>query len=323
MSELKVLTMGEAMAMFIADEPGKLEDCFSYKRYVAGAETNVAIGLSRLGIKTAWMSKVGDDSFGRMILKTLTNEGVDVSNVLVDAFNPTGFQLKSKVEQGDPVVEYFRKNSSASKISLEDFPLEKLPLTQHLHLTGIPPAISSSFRELSWEVLNHLKQKGVTVSFDPNLRPSLWKNEREMINIVNRFAEEADWLLPGMKEGEILTGYSNKEDIASYYLELGVKLVVIKLGEEGAYFATQNERKEVPGFAVTKVVDTVGAGDGFAVGVISALLEGATYQEAVVRGNAIGAKAVMSSGDHEGLPDMAELEHFMKKGVVQSCLNYR
>ncbi|MFD6210790.1 sugar kinase [Peribacillus sp. NPDC060253] len=318
MNELNVLTMGEAMAMFIADEPGSLEDCLRYERYVAGAETNVAIGLSRLGIRTAWMSKVGDDSFGRMILKTLTNEGVDVSHVLVDALNPTGFQLKSKVDKGDPVVEYFRKNSSASKISLEDFPLERLPITQHLHLTGIPPAISSSFRELSWQVLNHMKQTGVTISFDPNLRPSLWSNEREMISVINRFAEEADWMLPGMQEGEILTGYRNKEDIASYYLERGVKLVVIKLGEEGAYFATENERKEVPGFAVTKVVDTVGAGDGFAVGVISALLEGSSYEDAVVRGNAIGAKAVMSSGDHEGLPNREELEHFMKKGVLQS-----
>ncbi|MFA1712513.1 sugar kinase [Peribacillus frigoritolerans] len=323
MNKHKVLTMGEAMAMFIAEDLGSLDDCMSYKRYVAGAETNVAIGLSRLGIKTAWMSKVGDDSFGRMIMKTLTNEGVDVSHVLMDPFNPTGFQLKSKVEQGDPVVEYFRKNSSASKISLEDFPLEKLPSTQHLHLTGIPPAISNSFRELSWQVLKHLKQKGVTVSFDPNLRPSLWTNETEMISIVNMFAKEADWLLPGIQEGEILTGYSNKEDIAGYYLELGVKLVVIKLGDKGAYFATQNERKEVPGFTVTEVVDTVGAGDGFAVGVISALLEGASNEEAVIRGNAIGAKAVMSSGDHEGLPNMEELEHFMKKGGLQSCPNYK
>ncbi|MGW6298976.1 sugar kinase [Peribacillus butanolivorans] len=318
MSELKVLTMGEAMAMFIADEPGSLEDCLSYKRSVAGAETNVAIGLSRLGIRTAWMSKVGNDSFGRMIMKTLRTEGVDVSNILVDELNPTGFQLKSKVEKGDPDVEYFRKNSSASKISLEDFPLEQLPLTQHLHLTGIPPAISGSFRDLSWQVLNHLKLKDVTISFDPNLRPTLWSNEREMINVVNQFAEKADWLLPGIQEGEILTGYSNKEDIASYYLERGVKLVVIKLGEEGAYLATENERKQVPGFTVTKVVDTVGAGDGFAVGVISALLEGLSYEEAVVRGNAIGAKAVMSSGDHEGFPNMVELEHFMKKGVLQS-----
>lgn len=264
------------------------------------------------------MSKVGNDSFGRMIMKTLTTEGVDVSNILVDELNPTGFQLKSKVEKGDPVVEYFRKNSSASKISLEDFPLEQLPLTQHLHLTGIPPAISGSFRDLSWQVLNHLKLKDVTISFDPNLRPTLWSNEREMINVVNQFAEKADWLLPGIQEGEILTGYSNKEDIASYYLERGVKLVVIKLGEEGAYLATENERKQVPGFTVTKVVDTVGAGDGFAVGVISALLEGLSYEEAVVRGNAIGAKAVMSSGDHEGFPNMVELEHFMKKGVLQS-----
>ncbi|MFJ7755289.1 sugar kinase [Peribacillus muralis] len=318
MNELNVLTMGEAMAMFIADDPGSLADCMRYKRYVAGAEVNVAIGLSRLGIKTAWMSKVGEDSFGQMILKTLTSEGVDVSHVLTDLHHPTGFQLKSKVEQGDPVVEYYRRNSSASKISLEDFPLEQLPKTQHLHVTGIPPAISASFRELSWQVVNDLKQKGVTVSFDPNLRPTLWSTEREMIDVVNMFAKEADWLLPGMKEGEILTGYSKKEDIASYYLDRGVKLVVIKLGEEGAYMATEKERKDVAGFTVTEVKDTVGAGDGFAVGVISALLEGRSYEEAVVRGNAIGAKAVMSFGDHEGLPNRAELQHFMKKGVLHS-----
>ena len=112
MSELDVITFGEAMAMFIANEIGPLHEVSQYTRGLAGAETNVAIGLARLGLKAGWASKVGQDSFGQFIIQRLKEEKVNIEHVLYDANYSTGFQLKSRVLSGDPEVQYFRKGFS-------------------------------------------------------------------------------------------------------------------------------------------------------------------------------------------------------------------
>jgi 2-dehydro-3-deoxygluconokinase len=311
MNRLDAVTFGEAMAMFIANEPGELYTIEQFTRKLAGAETNVAIGLARLSLRVGLMSKIGDDAFGRFVLNAIQQEGVNTEQVLVDKEHPTGFQLKSKVLNGDPQVQYFRKGSAASTMSRNDFDPLYFASARHLHMTGIPPALSNSARDFAQYALISMKNAGRTVSFDPNLRPSLWCSQNEMIHLVNELASQADWVFPGLSEGEILTGFSNPRAIADFYLDRGVKLAVIKLGPGGAYYSTGDEEGEVAGFSVKQVVDTVGAGDGFAVGMISALLEGLPVKEAVERANAIGALAVMSPGDMDGLPTRQELLTFM------------
>jgi 2-dehydro-3-deoxygluconokinase len=128
-----------------------------------------------------------------------------------------------------------------------------------------------------------------------------------MRSTVNALAAQADWVLPGLEEGRFLTGENSAEGIASFYLKQGATLVVVKLGSEGAYYAGEGGSGRVPAFPVARVVDTVGAGDGFAVGVISALLDGLSVPQAVSRGAWIGARAVQVLGDSEGLPSRAEL----------------
>lgn len=310
---LDVVTFGESMVMFIADELGELHEVEHFTRALAGAETNVSTGLARLGYKVGWMSKVGEDTFGKYIMETVKKEGIDISCVKVDGKYRTGFQLKSKTLSGDPKVQYFRKGSAASTISKEDISYDYITSARHLHATGIIPATSITAREYSKEILRIAKESNMTISFDPNLRPSLWSNEKKMIRVVNELAVQADIVLPGISEGKILTGCSKPRDIANYYLCKGVKMVVIKLGAEGAYYRTATEEAVVPGFEVKKVIDTVGAGDGFAVGVISGLLDGLPLDEAVLRGNAIGALAVMAPGDMDGLPTREQLHLFINK----------
>lgn len=311
MVELDVVTFGEAMAMFVAGQPGPLNKVEQFTRRLAGAETNVAIGLARLGLTSGWVSKVGKDAFGTYILEALKRQNVDLTRVKIDEEYPTGFQLKSKVFKGDPEVQYFRKGSAASRMGIEDFDADYFKSAKHLHMTGIPLALSGKTRDFANNALLTMKRAGRTVSFDPNLRPSLWRSEDEMIRVINETAAKADWVLPGIAEGEVLTGFSKPEDIAAFYLEKGVGLVVVKLGAKGAFYQTSTDRGLIEGFHVEHIVDTVGAGDGFAVGVISALLEGLPIKEAVIRGNAIGALAVQSSGDSDGLPSREELERFL------------
>ena len=308
---MDVVTFGEAMVMFIATEIGPLHRVRCFYKALAGAEVNTAIGFARLGLKSGWVSKVGNDAFGAYIIEQLQSEGVNIEQVAIDPEHPTGFQLKSKMSEGDPEVQYFRKGSAASYMHIGDFNEAYFRTARHLHMTGIPLAISDSMREFAKHVQSFMRKEGKTISFDPNLRPSLWKSREEMIRVINEVALESDCFLPGVHEGELLTGCADPRDIADFYLEKGVRLVVVKLGDKGAFYKCANDEGYVPSFSVLKVVDTVGAGDGFAVGVISGLLEGLPIREAVLRGNAIGALAVQSEGDSDGYPTRQQLEQFI------------
>ncbi|HAT1611944.1 TPA: sugar kinase [Raoultella planticola] len=301
---LDVITIGEAMAMFVATETGDLAEVEHFMKRVAGAELNVATGLARLGLKVGWVSRVGKDSFGRFVLHSLAKEGIDARGVSEDSRYATGFQMKSKVENGtDPIVEYFRKGSAASHLSPADFRAEYFASARHLHLSGVAAALSESSYALLEQAATTMKAQGKTISFDPNLRPVLWKSEAEMVEKLNQLAFQADWVLPGIKEGMTLTGQRTPEGIADFYLTRGVQAVIIKTGCDGAWFKTAaGEQGAVAAIKVDNVVDTVGAGDGFAVGVISALLEGRTLQQAIRRGNKIGSLAIQVQGDSEGLP---------------------
>lgn len=307
---LDVVTVGEAMAMFVACETGPLEEVSQFTRQVAGAELNVAIGLSRLGLKVGWASRVGDDVFGRFVLKQLEKEQINAGQVTVDNRFPTGFQLKSKELGGkDPRVEYFRKGSAASHLSVADFNPDYFGAARHLHLSGVAAALSDTSLALSKFAASEMRKAGKTISFDPNLRPVLWSSEQQMRKEINALAFAADWVLPGLGEGQLLTGQQTPAGIADFYLEQGVKAVVIKTGPDGAWFkSASGEQAQIAACKVENVVDTVGAGDGFAVGLISALLEGLSLELAVKRGNKIGSLAVQAVGDSEGLPTREQLE---------------
>jgi 2-dehydro-3-deoxygluconokinase len=303
-----VATFGEMMLLLVADRPGPLEDVPSFHKRTAGAETNFAIGMARLGLRVSWASRLGTDSMGRYLLGEMRREGVDCSHVVCDPTQRTGFQFKGRVTEGDPPVEYHRKGSAASQMTPADIDAEWLTSARHLHATGVFPAISATALATARKTLELMRAAGRTISFDPNLRPTLWATPEDMRREINALAFQADWVLPGLEEGRFLTGEETPEAIARFYRERGAKLVAVKLGPEGAYYDSESGSGYVPGFPVQEVVDTVGAGDGFAVGVVSALLEGRSVVDAVRRGAWIGARAVQVLGDTEGLPTRAQLQ---------------
>ena len=309
-AKFDVVTFGEAMVLLVADQTGPLENVMGFHKRTAGAETNVAIGLARLGLRVGWASRLGTDSMARYLLAAMQREGVACGQVVCDAGQRTGFMFKGSVDDGsDPPIEYHRRGSAASLMGPDDVDAKWLRSARHLHATGVFPALSASTLAAAHRSMAVMREAGRTVSFDPNLRPALWPSSDEMRAQINRLAAQADWVLPGLEEGRLLTGERSAEGVAAYYRQLGAKLVVVKLGAEGAYFDSDAAgRGHVAGFPVEKVIDTVGAGDGFAVGVISALLEGRSVVDAVKRGSWIGARAVQVRGDTEGLPTRAELE---------------
>ena len=302
----EVILFGEPMAMFVAETEGDLSDVSTFTRFLAGAEVNVGIGLKRLGHSVSYVTKLGADPFGKYIEKKLASEGIE-TQVLYDPDHWTGFQLKSKVSEGDPEVVYFRKNSAASHLTEEDVMSLDLTGARVLHVTGIPPALSMSCRDATYRLIERAREHGMLVTFDPNLRPSLWESEEAMIRTINDLASKADIVLPGTGEGKVLMGSIDPTAIAAYYRGLGAKAVIVKAGAAGAYVDNGKEQGYYPGYRVEKVVDTVGAGDGFAAGIISAWLEGMELPDMARRGNAIGAIQVSVQSDNEGLPTREEL----------------
>ena len=305
-----VALFGEAMLLLVADQPGPIENATAFHKRTAGAETNVAIGLARLGFKVGWASRLGADTMGRALLAAMQGEGIDCSHVTTDATQRTGFQFKGRVTDGsDPPVEYHRKGSAASHMGPADVDEAWLRSARHLHATGVFAAISDTSLQAATKSMEVMRAAGRTISFDPNLRPTLWPSAEVMRCEINKLAARADWVLPGMEEGLLLTGETTPEGVARFYRQQGAKLVVVKLGAEGAYYdGDVAGTGRIEGFPVKQVIDTVGAGDGFAVGVVSALLEGRSVPEAVRRAAWIGARAVQVLGDTEGLPTRAQLD---------------
>ncbi|MGI2314593.1 sugar kinase [Staphylococcus arlettae] len=316
------ITIGEPIALFGSDEiDKKLHEASKFTKYLAGAEVNVAVGVSRLGHSTQYISRLGEDPFGTFIINELYKNNIGTN--YIDSTNEywTAYQLKNQVSKGDPEIHYFRKGSAASHFKKDILDNVDFSNTKIVHLSGIFPAISKEALQSFEYLIELIDENKIFSTFDPNLRPQLWNSEEEMKATINRLAGHADIILPGINEGEILVGTTDPNKIADYYLKNSskTKIVIVKLGDEGAFLKEkgQDKGKYIKGIHVDKVVDTVGAGDGFAVGIITGILEGLNMEEAVKRGNAIGALAVQNLGDNSGYPTQEILAEFLKNEGVK------
>ncbi|MCO7150227.1 sugar kinase [Vagococcus lutrae] len=309
----KVMLIGEPMVMFYADEYGPLSEVNHFSKGLAGAEVNVGIGLSRLGHNVSYLTKLNQDPMGQYIYNYLEKEELASELIIRDSALPVGVMYKNKVKKGDPDTLYYRKGSAASTLKIEDVEQIDFSLFDVLHMTGIPPALSQSLRETSFYMIKEAKKKGCLITFDPNLRPSLWEDQATMIETVNELASISDVFLPGLGEASLLSGLDAVDDITEFYLAKGIKTVIVKDGASGAHYRTKDKKGHVPSFHVSEIVDTVGAGDGFAVGIIDGLLNDFTLEHSLTNANAIGAIQVQDASDNEALPTNDELSAFIKE----------
>lgn len=311
-----LLTIGEPMVVFASQNAEKsLANSTDFKKYLAGAEVNVAVGISRLGHSVQYITQLGRDPWGEYILAKLSRCKINTDYVSLSSTFPTGIMFKSLTHKGDPKTYYMRKNSAASKIIPENLKDISFTTIKRAHITGIFLATSSQALDSIKYLIQKLNNLHIPITFDPNLRPDLWLNKENMISTLNEIAKYTNTILPGLVEGKILTRKNTPDEIAQFYFNQSTltQTVIIKLGAKGAKIFTRDGfKKFIPGFPAKKVIDTVGAGDGFATGVISGLLENLSLEDAVLRGNAIGSLAVQSPGDNTGYPSQKELQEFMK-----------
>jgi 2-dehydro-3-deoxygluconokinase len=311
----EVVTLGECLIAFVADEIGPLADATTFHRFVAGAEANLAVGLSRLGHSAAYVGRVGGDGFGTAIVRHLRGEGVDVTQLTVDEEAATGLMFRERRALGPANVIYTRRHSAGSRLTTEDVEAAVaagvFEGARWLHLTGITPALSADARDATERAAVLARANRMTVSLDLNLRRRLW-SDAEAGPVLQALAGQADVILGSPDEFAAICDTphdATPTELARAALALGPTLSIVKLGAEGGSLAaTRDEVVQRPAVPLPVVVDPVGAGDAFCAGFIAARLDGAGLPAALDAGNACGAAAAAALGDQTGLLDRAELD---------------
>jgi 2-dehydro-3-deoxygluconokinase len=305
----RVITAGETMALMVPPGPGRLRHAASLALSIGGAESNVAIGLARLGIPSSWISVLGDDELGELILNRLRAEGVDTTAVRRISDRPTGLYLREEVA-GRLRVYYYRSGSAAATLAPHAFEASILSGAAFLHLTGITGALSPECAEFLPWAAKSARDAGVRVSYDVNYRSRLWAPA------AARAATEAllpfiDVLLVGHEEALALWGWETGVALEQLS-KAGPAEVVLKLGADGCAAVIDGEQLTSPGFPARQL-DPIGAGDAFDAGYLAATLWGWAPEKRLRTANAMGAFCVQNLGDYEGLPSRRELDAFLEQ----------
>jgi 2-dehydro-3-deoxygluconokinase len=302
-----VVTLGETMGLLRAASIGSLEHVSDFDLRIGGAESNVAIGVARLGRPAVWMGRVGDDGVGRRVLRELRAEGVTVDAV-VDPEARTGLMLKETPTSGRTRVSYYRAGSAGSRIGIDDLDYDAIETAGVLHVTGITLALSESAEQAVFAAIGAAVAAGVPVSFDVNHRPALW-GDRDPAPLYRRVAERSAIVFAGADEAALLVGAGSPEQLAARIADLGPAQAIVKLGEDGCVASIDGEALSAPAEKITPL-DTVGAGDAFVAGYLVALLDGLAPADRLRQGARCGAFACLGPGDWESLPRRADLDAF-------------
>lgn len=225
-----------------------------------GDTSNCAVAAARQGARVGYVTALGDDSFGRDFLELWASEGIDIQAVTLDPTAPTGIYFIS-YRNGEHEFSYRRKGSAASRICPDNLPYDYIRKARVLHVSGISQAISEPACDAVFAAISAAREAGVKVSYDTNLRLNLWPLTRARA-IIHAAMAESDIALPGLDDARRLTNLEDPDAIASFYLDLGPRLVLLTMGREGTLVATPGRREVVPVYAVEQV-DATGAGDTF------------------------------------------------------------
>lgn len=310
LSSIEVVTIGESMVQLTPTRGGLLRHATQFDRFVAGAESNLAIGLARLGHRAGWISRVGADEFGECVRAAIRGEGVDTTRVARDNEAPTGIYFKERRRTDLTRVYYYRDGSAASRLVPDDLDPDYIGHAEYLHLTGITPALSASCRETAWEAIRIAKDHGVAISIDPNVRRKLWP-ESEARSVLREMIPHADVLLVSREEAVLLTGEERIDAAAEALCALGPEQVVLRLGADGALALDKEGRIKRDEAIAVNPVEVVGAGDAFNAGYLAGQLRGWDIAQSLRLGNVLGGLATTVHGDVEGLPTWEEVQPYL------------
>ena len=304
-ARLDLVALGEPMIEFNQVRP---DDAASYRQGYGGDTSNCAIAAARLGARTAYVTRLGDDTFGRLFVELWRNEGVDVSGVGIDPDAPTAIYFVTHGPQGHE-FSYLRAGSAASRMRPADLPLALIRDAKVMHVSGISQAISASACDSVFAAIDCARAAGVKVSYDSNLRLKLWPLQRARATITATIAL-CDWFVPSFEEAALLSGAAEPQAILDWCHARGAPLVALKMGADGCWISTATLRERVPGNRVD-AIDATGAGDCFDGAFATRLVAGDTPLAAARYANAAAALATTGYGAVAPLPRPADVAAFL------------
>ncbi len=305
-----LISLGEPMAEFAAEERGRLGEVTHFRRGWGGDTCNVAVAAARLGASAGYITRLGGDEFGRAFLALLDREGVDRSRVLVDPEGFTGVYFIALDESGKHDFTYYRSGSAASRLQPEDVDPAYLQTARVFHTSGITQAISEGARAAAAAAMATARSAGVVVSYDLNLRPKLLPLP-QLRTVVEATLPLTDIVFLSTEDAAYLAGPRPAEAVAQELLARGPRLVVVKMGGEGCLVATtEGSPLRLPAYPA-RVLDSTGAGDAFDAAFLVEWMRGRTPEEAGRFANAVGALAASGLGAVAPLPSRAAVEAFM------------
>ena len=299
--QFDIVALGEAMVEFNQTTPGDP----NYRQGYGGDTSNSVIAASRQGAATAYLSRLGDDQFGRMLMALWKQEGVDASFVELDAGAPTGLYFVHHGAQGHS-FSYLRAGSAASRMQPRTMDLRVLSATRWLHVSAISQAISASACDTVFAAIDTARAAGARVSFDPNLRLSLWPLARARAVITATIAL-TDLFLPSLDEAVALAGTDDVPTIFAWCRQQGARDVVLKCGPAGAWYAAEGDAPQLAQGNPVQAVDATGAGDCFDGSLLARLAAGDTLADAVRYANASAGLSTLGHGAVAPIPFAAQV----------------
>jgi 2-dehydro-3-deoxygluconokinase len=304
----QLITIGETMLSLVPKEQTPLRYGPDLGMHIAGAESNTAIGVQKLGHSAAHITRVGDDSFGRYLLRMLRAEGVDTSYVKVDQEYPTGIMFKEFLPGNKTSIQYYRSNSAASHLSTSDIPEEAISQAEIIHLTGITPILSESCRQMIFHILEIAVASHSAISFDPNIRKKLWKN-CDYRPLMKEIITKSSYVLIGLDEALALYDTDNIQRLSKLIFSSGkLQSLAIKNGSGGAWVCNLDRQLFIPPVSC-HCIDSVGAGDAFNAGFLAGILEGKPLEVCGTIGAVSGALVTETMGDIEGMVDERDVHN--------------
>jgi sugar/nucleoside kinase (ribokinase family) len=313
----KVIAIGEILIDFVSKTPGPHEEAQSFKKCFGGAPMNTIVGVSRLGVSAGAIAGIGDDPFGRFLMKELERNKVDVSQVKVKKGRRTTISfVANKPASGERAFFFYRKpwtcETADSELEPGDVDPSYIANAEILHVSGF--ALSQNpCREAVFKAISYARKAGVKVSFDPTLRIDVWNSVAILRKTYNRALGLSDIATFSREEAEFMFGTSEPEEAARRASRYGIGVVGIKLGENGSYLASKGGGKvQTPAFKV-EPVDTTGAGDGWNAGLLVGLCKNWDLPKCAIVANAIGALVVTKRGATTAMPYKEGLRAFLKR----------
>ena len=304
MLPIDLVALGEPMYEFsqIPNQPRH------YFQGFGGDTMNCAIAAARQGARVAYVTRLGDDEFGREFLSLWRNENIDTSAIKIDRDAHTAVYFISHNSDGH-VFNYLRKGSAASRITPDDLPIDMLQSTRIFHTSGITQAISESARASVFAAIEICRSANVVISFDANIRPRLWSAEIAQ-QVVSKTIPLSDIFLLSLEDVELLDAPKNYADILRWCHDLGASRVVLKLGADGIIASEGQQVHRLAGLRVNSV-DATGAGDCCAGALLARLAKGDNFPSALRYANAAAALTTTGFGAVAPLPLRAAVAEFL------------